>query len=125
MAKSLTGVVSSDKADKTIVVNVTTRKTHPIYKKQFTFTKKFIAHDEKNEAKQGDKVVITETRPISRRKHFTLDRVIERAPVRHVEETDQEIAEVTGQKQKEAPAAEEKPEAEDKKQEPTTPEETS
>lgn len=106
MAKSLTGVVSSDKADKTIVVNVTTRKTHPIYKKQFTFTKKFIAHDEKNEAREGDKVSITETRPLSRRKHFTLDRVIERALVRHIETTDKEIAEATGQKTKEESAKE-------------------
>lgn len=106
MAKSLTGIVSSDKADKTIVVDVTTHKTHPLYKKQYTFTKKFIAHDEKNQAKEGDKITITETRPISRRKHFTLDRIIERASVRHVDTTDQEIAEVTGQAAKQDSAKE-------------------
>lgn len=85
MAKSITGVVSSDKADKTIVVTVRERKTHPLYRKQYTVSKKFIAHDEANEAKQGDKVVIVETRPISRRKSHKLDRVVEKAGVTHVE----------------------------------------
>lgn len=85
MAKTLTGVVASSKGDKTIVVAVTTRKTHPIYKKQYTFSKKFMAHDEANEAAEGDKVVIVETRPISARKRFALQKVLERAPIRHVE----------------------------------------
>ena len=67
MAKSITGVVSSDKVDKTIVVTVRERKTHPLYRKQYTTTKKFMAHDEKNEAQVGDRVVIIVTRPISRR----------------------------------------------------------
>jgi small subunit ribosomal protein S17 len=98
--KTFIGTVSSDKADKTIVVNIVTRKTHPIYRKQYTSTKKFMAHDEKNEAHEGDKVAITETRPISARKRFTLTRVVERAPVRHVEVTDETIAEVAGQKPK-------------------------
>lgn len=102
MAKTFVGVVSSDKADKTIVVDVITHKTHPIYKKQFSSTKKFMAHDEKNDAREGDKVAITEIRPLSRRKHFTLKQVIERAPVRHVEQTSKEIAEVAGQKAKTA-----------------------
>lgn len=87
MAKTLTGVVSSDKGDKTIVVTVATRKTHPIYKKQYTFSKKFMAHDENNEARKGDKVVIAETRPLSARKRFVLEKVVERAGVEHVEET--------------------------------------
>ncbi len=100
-AKTFIGTVSSDKADKTIVVNITTRKTHPLYRKQYTSTKKFMAHDEKNDAHLGDKVVISETRPLSARKRFTLDRVIERAPVRHVETADEIIAEVSGQKPKE------------------------
>ena len=56
MAKEFTGVVSSAKADKTIVVLVQTRKTHPIYHKQYLDSKKFIAHDEKNEAKEGDRL---------------------------------------------------------------------
>lgn len=86
MAKTLTGVVSSDKGDKTIVVTVTTRKTHPIYKKKYSFSKKFIAHDEKNEAGSGDTVVIAETRPLSARKRHTLVKIVERAGVEHKEE---------------------------------------
>lgn len=81
MAKSLTGVVSSDKTDKTIVVTVETKKTHPIYKKQFTVSKRFMAHDEQNEAKIGDLVTITETRPLSARKRHTLSRVIRKAAI--------------------------------------------
>ena len=87
MAKSITGVVSSDKADKTIVVTVRERKTHPLYRKQYTVSKKFIAHDEANEAKVGDKVVIVETRPISKRKSHKLAQVVEKAGVTHVEST--------------------------------------
>ncbi len=85
MAKTLQGVVTSDVADKTIVVTVRTRKTHPIYKKQFTVSKKFMAHDEKNEAKTGDKVIISETRPVSARKRFKLDTIVVKATVKHVE----------------------------------------
>lgn len=85
MAKTLTGVVSSDRGDKTIVVTVTTRKTHPIYKKQYSISKKFMAHDENNDAKIGDTVTVIETRPISARKHFALVKVIERATIRHEE----------------------------------------
>jgi len=85
MAKSITGVVSSDKADKTIVVTVRERKTHPLYRKQYTVSKKFIAHDENNEAREGDKVVIVETRPISKRKSHKLLNVVERAGVAHVD----------------------------------------
>lgn len=82
MAKSLIGIVSSSKADKTIVVTVQTRKTHPIYRKQFTVSKKFMAHDEKNEAKNGDKVEIVETRPMSARKHHKLNRILEKPALR-------------------------------------------
>lgn len=85
MAKSFTGRVVSDRGDKTIVVTVQTRKTHPIYKKQYTVGKKFMAHDEKNEAKTGDTVVISETRPISKHKRFKLDSIVEKAGVEHVE----------------------------------------
>ena len=85
MAKTFTGVVASDKGDKTIVVTVATRKTHPIYKKQYTVTKKFMAHDEQNDAKPGDHVTIAETRPISARKFFTLVKINERAAIRHEE----------------------------------------
>jgi small subunit ribosomal protein S17 len=85
MAKTITGVVSSKKTDKTIVVTEHVRLTHPLYRKQYTVTKKFMAHDEKNEAAEGDKVVISETRPVSARKHFKLDRIVEKAGVKHVE----------------------------------------
>ena len=79
MATTMTGVVSSAKADKTITVTVTSRETHPIYGKQYTVTRKYVAHDEMNEAGEGDKVIIKETRPISKTKKFTLVEVVEKA----------------------------------------------
>lgn len=79
MAKSLTGIVTSNKADKTITITVSSRETHPIYGKQYTVSRKYTAHDEKNEANEGDKVTITETRPISKSKFFKLVSVDERA----------------------------------------------
>ena len=79
MSKTLYGKVSSAKNDKTITVTTTSRETHPIYKKQYTVTRKYTAHDEKNEANEGDMVVIVETRPISKTKSFTLLRIEERA----------------------------------------------
>ena len=79
MAKTLTGIVTSDKADKTIVITVTSRETHPIYKKQYTVSRKYVAHDEKNEANMGDRVTITEVRPISKTKSFTLASIDERS----------------------------------------------
>ena len=82
MAKTIVGTVTSNKTDKTIVVSVQVRKTHPLYRKQYTVSRKYMAHDEKNEAEQGDKVAIVETRPISARKRYTLDRVIEKPVLR-------------------------------------------
>jgi small subunit ribosomal protein S17 len=82
MAKTIIGTVSSDKTDKTIVVTVHTRKTHPLYRKQYTVSRKFMAHDEKNEAQIGDKVEIAETRPLSARKRFVLSRIIEKPALR-------------------------------------------
>jgi small subunit ribosomal protein S17 len=79
MAKSLTGIVTSNKADKTITITVSSRETHPIYGKQYTVSRKYTAHDEKNEANEGDKVTIVETRPISKSKFFKLVSVDERA----------------------------------------------
>lgn len=79
MAKNFQGVVVSDKGDKTIVVLVETRKTHPLYKKQYTVSKRFMAHDQNNQAKPGDKVIITETRPISKRKKFILSKIVNTA----------------------------------------------
>jgi len=86
MSKSLVGFVSSDKNDKTIVVRVVTKKMHPIYKKRYVSSKKYQAHDEKNEAKIGDQVSIIETRPISAHKHFKLDKIITKAVITHKEE---------------------------------------
>lgn len=79
MAKTLTGIVTSDKADKTIVITVTSRETHPIYGKQYSVNRKYAAHDEKNDAHAGDRVTIKETRPISKNKSFTLVSVDERS----------------------------------------------
>lgn len=81
MAHTIIGTVVSDKADKTIVLSVTVRKTHPKYKKQYSRTTKYIAHDEKNEAKVGDKVEVVETRPISARKRLKLVRIIDTAAI--------------------------------------------
>lgn len=86
MARTLIGNVTSEKGDKTIVITVHTRKTHPIYKKQYSVTQKIMAHDEKNEARLGDRVEITECRPLSARKRFTLSKVVETAKILHVEE---------------------------------------
>lgn len=81
MAKTLIGSVTSNATDKTIVITVHTRKTHPIYKKQYTVTTKYMAHDENNECKIGDRVSIVETRPLSARKRYTLSKIIERAAI--------------------------------------------
>ncbi len=68
--RQLEGVVSSDKMDKTVVVTVSTRKRHKKYLKYYNVSKRFKAHDEKNEYKTGDKVVIEESRPISKDKRW-------------------------------------------------------
>ena len=79
MAHTLQGIVTSDKRDKTITVSITNRETHPLYRKQFTKTRKYTAHDEKNEAKLGDKVEIAACRPLSKTKAYTLVKVLERS----------------------------------------------
>ena len=76
----LQGVVVSDKMQKSVVVAVERRVQHHVYGKTQKRTSTFIAHDEKDEAKKGDKVAIAETRPMSRRKRWAVTRVIERAP---------------------------------------------
>ena len=77
--KRLIGTVVSDKMQKTIVVRIETRKMHPTYKKIMRSAKKYKAHDEKNEAKSMDKVLIEETRPLSKDKRWRLVSVIEKA----------------------------------------------
>ena len=81
MARTIIGQVVSDKADKTITVRVDRRVAHPIYKKQYTKSKKFTAHDEKNEAKTGDMVEIAEIKPLSKTKTWNLVKVTEKAKV--------------------------------------------
>jgi small subunit ribosomal protein S17 len=77
--KTKTGVVSSDKMEKTITVAVERKVKHPIYGKFVKKTTKFHAHDENNEAKPGDVVKIMETRPLSKTKRWRLVEVIEKA----------------------------------------------
>lgn len=72
----LQGIVVSSKMDKTITVEVRTYKTHPIYKKRVQYRKKFKAHDERNEAKEGDTVVIAACRPIAKTVKFRLIKVL-------------------------------------------------
>ena len=74
-----TGVVVSDKMDKTIVVRVQRQYKHPLYKKIVRRHKKFKAHDEKNECGIGDVVEIKESKPLSRDKRWVLNRVIEKS----------------------------------------------
>jgi small subunit ribosomal protein S17 len=72
------GVVCSDKMDKTITVIIKGKKKYPLYGKTVSFFKKFKAHDEKNEASEGDFVEIMESRPISKLKRWRLTRIIEK-----------------------------------------------
>jgi small subunit ribosomal protein S17 len=77
--KRLTGVVTSDKMDKTVVVAVTLTKRHPLYGKVLRLVKKYKAHDEANECRVGDRVQIIESKPISRHKRWSVVSVLERA----------------------------------------------
>jgi small subunit ribosomal protein S17 len=76
----LQGVVVSDRMQKSVVVAVQRRVQHELYGKFQKRTSKFLAHNENDDAKVGDKVAIAETRPMSRRKRWAVTRVIERAP---------------------------------------------
>ena len=75
----LTGTVVSDKMDKTVVVAVERQVRHSVYGKSQRKTSKFVAHDEKNEAKVGDTVAIAESRPLSRRKRWVVTRIVAQA----------------------------------------------
>ena len=77
--KTLTGIVTSDARDKTITVTVTSRQTHPLYRKQYTTSSKYQAHDANNDAHVGDKVIIEEIRPVSKTKAFALQTIVERS----------------------------------------------
>ena len=79
--RTISGVVISDKNDKTIVVLVETYKRHSKYGKRVKYAKKYYAHDENNEAKVGDVVEIMETRPLSKTKRYRLVRIVEAAVI--------------------------------------------
>lgn len=79
MKKAIQGVVTSDKADKTVRVRVERRFKHPIYGKVVAQSKNYLAHDEANEYSTGDVVEIISSRPYSKRKRFVVKRLIEKA----------------------------------------------
>lgn len=79
--KTRIGIVASDKMDKTVVVKVESRTRHPLYGKITTSHKKYKAHDENNEARIGDKVLIMETRPMSKEKRWRVAEILEKAPI--------------------------------------------
>lgn len=79
LRKERVGVVVSDKMDKTVVVAINERVKHPLYKKIVSRTKKLKAHDENNECGIGDKVLVTETRPLSKEKRWRVAEIIEKA----------------------------------------------
>ena len=76
--KTRTGVVVSDKMDKTVMVLVERLVSHRVYKKYIRRRKKFMAHDEQNECRVGDRVLIAETRPLSRHKRWRVKEILER-----------------------------------------------
>ena len=79
--QELVGKVVSSSNDKTITVLVETYKKDSLYGKRVKYSKKYAAHDEKNEAKKGDTVRIAETRPLSKTKHFRLVEIVEKAVI--------------------------------------------
>ena len=79
--KVRTGIVVSDKMNKTVVVRVDRMSKHPLYGKPVLCVKKYMAHDETNECRPGDRIMIEETRPLSRHKRWRVAEIIERAPV--------------------------------------------
>ena len=78
LRKERTGLVVSNKMDKTVIVAVETQEKHPIYGKFVKKTTKFVAQDEKNECSEGDKVRIMETRPLSKTKRWRLVEIVEK-----------------------------------------------
>ena len=76
--KTLTGIVVSDKMEKSVVVSVERLVKHPVYQKYIRRKAKFMAHDEGNECRIGDRVLLTETRPLSKQKRFKVTKVLEK-----------------------------------------------
>ena len=91
LLRTITGVVASDKGDKTIKVVVNYQTRHPKYGKFLKHRSVLHAHDEANAAKEGDKVEIAECRPLSRTKHHRLLRIVEKAPERAVQVSAEEV----------------------------------
>ena len=79
LQKTREGIVTSDKMDKSITVSVTRKTKHPVYGKYVKSTKKYMAHDETNQCGIGDRVLIAEARPLSKKKRWRLKSVIEKA----------------------------------------------
>lgn len=79
LRKTRQGVVVSASGEKTCVIKIEEKKQHPVYKKMMTTSKKLHAHDEKNEAEVGDTVLVMETRPMSKMKHWRLLKIVEKA----------------------------------------------
>lgn len=79
LRKTREGIVASNKMDKTVVVSIVTQKQHPQYKKYIKRTKRYVAHDEKNECQIGDRVRIIESRPLSKTKRWRVQQIVERA----------------------------------------------
>jgi small subunit ribosomal protein S17 len=82
LRKTMVGTVVSDKMDKTVVVAVETSVAHPIYKKTVKRTYKLKAHDEENACKNGDKVLVMETRPLSKDKRWRVVEIVEKAVIK-------------------------------------------
>lgn len=111
MARLIQGIVVSKPGDKSISVAVKQAKMHPVYKKRYTRTSKYMAHDEKNQANVGDMVEVKEVKPISARKRFSLNRIVTESTLSYRDED--ALAgvekEAIGEKEKsEEPAVEEK-----------------
>ncbi len=79
LRKTRVGIVTSDKMDKTVVVSVKDRVRHPLYKKIINMAYKLKAHDEKSECGNGDRVLVMETRPLSKDKRWRVVEIIEKA----------------------------------------------
>ena len=77
--KEKVGIVVSNKMDKTVVVKVESRYPHPLYSKTLVKTKKYLAHDEMEQCNIGDEVLVQETRPLSKRKRWTLAQIISKS----------------------------------------------
>ena len=81
MSRTLIGTVVSNKMEKSAVVAVESHKIHPIYRKRYKTTKRFIVHDETNAVQMGDRVELSETRPMSAKKRFAISQVLKAAPI--------------------------------------------